>query len=86
MYFNMTLCAQTALFKQLCTAILEILSNLSNSYCMEKFLSHFSAAIIWDIPYIECVLGLKAKETGSVDITVMLSFTEQSLQSETTKF
>jgi hypothetical protein len=37
---------------------------------MEKFFSHFSAALIWDIPYIESVLGLKAIETGSVDITV----------------
>jgi len=66
----MPLCAQTALFKQIFTTILEIMSSLSYNYCMEKFLSHFSAALIWDIPYIESVLGLKAKETGLVDITV----------------
>lgn len=34
-------------------------------------MSHFSAALIWDIPYIESVLGLKANETGLVDITVL---------------
>ena len=55
---------------KICTTILDILSRLSYDNCMEKFLSHLSAALIWDIPYIESVLGLKAKETGWVDITV----------------
>lgn len=37
---------------------------------MKKYLSHFSAAATWNIPYIEAALGLKTKETGLVDITV----------------
>ncbi len=37
---------------------------------MKKYLSHFSAAEMWNIPYIEAALGLKANETGLADITV----------------
>ena len=37
---------------------------------MKKYLSHFSAAKMWDIPYIEAVLGPETEETGPVDVTV----------------
>jgi hypothetical protein len=37
---------------------------------MEKYLSHFSAAKLWEIPYIEVILAPKITETGIVDITV----------------
>jgi hypothetical protein len=45
---------------------------------MKEYLSHFSAANVWDIPYIEAVLGPAIAETGipcmgetgSTDITV----------------
>lgn len=37
---------------------------------MKKYLSHFSAAEMWDIPNIESVLGFKIAEINSVDITV----------------
>ena len=37
---------------------------------MEKYLSHFSAARLWDIPYIEAVLDPKIIETDRADITV----------------
>lgn len=37
---------------------------------MKEYLSHFSAAEMWDIPCIEAVIGFKTAEAGSVDITV----------------
>lgn len=37
---------------------------------MEKFVSHFSAAKMWNIPYIDTVFGLKPKRMYLVDITV----------------
>lgn len=37
---------------------------------MEKYLSHFSAALTWDIPYFGVVLGNKISETDSPHITV----------------
>ena len=37
---------------------------------MKEYLSHFSAAEIWDISYIEAILSPQVKETGIVDITV----------------
>jgi len=37
---------------------------------MKKYLSHFSAAEIWDIPYIEAVFGSKTEEKDPADITV----------------
>lgn len=37
---------------------------------MKEYLSNFSAAIVWDIPYIEAVLGFKIAETDSAHITV----------------
>lgn len=37
---------------------------------MKEYLSHFSAAIMWDIPYVEAVLGFKVIETDAPDITV----------------
>lgn len=37
---------------------------------MEKYLSHFSAAVFWNIPYIETVLGSKIVETNTVNLTV----------------
>ncbi len=35
-----------------------------------KYFSHYTAAIIWDIPCIEAVLGFKADKVDSPDITV----------------
>lgn len=37
---------------------------------MKTYLSHFSAAEMWDIPYIEVVLGSKTEKEDPVDITV----------------
>jgi hypothetical protein len=37
---------------------------------MKEYLSCFSAAIFWNIPYIEAVIGPEITETGSVDFTV----------------
>ncbi len=37
---------------------------------MKEYLSYFSAAAIWNIPYIEAVLGPENAETDSVDFTV----------------
>lgn len=37
---------------------------------MKEYLSHFSAAITWDIPYIEAVLGYKVTESVAPHITV----------------
>ncbi len=47
--------------------ILDIL--LYNSY-MKKYLSHFSAAAVWNIPYSEVILGPEIAETNPVDFTV----------------
>ena len=40
-----------------------------NSY-MKEYLSYFSAAAFWNIPYIEAVLGSEIAETDPVDFTV----------------
>lgn len=37
---------------------------------MKEYLSHFSAAAFWNIPYIEAVLGFEITETKLVDVTV----------------
>lgn len=37
---------------------------------MREYLSHFSAAIWWDIPYISKIFGFKTADTNSADITV----------------
>ena len=37
---------------------------------MKKYVSHFSAAAFWNIPYIEIVLGSDIIETDTVDVTV----------------
>jgi hypothetical protein len=37
---------------------------------MVKFVSHFTAARMWNIPYIDTVIGPESKEKDSVDITV----------------
>lgn len=37
---------------------------------MKEYLSHFSAAAFWNIPYIEAVLGSEITETNPVDFTV----------------
>jgi hypothetical protein len=37
---------------------------------MKEYLSHFSAAEIWNIPYLEAVIGFKIAETDLTDITV----------------
>lgn len=37
---------------------------------MKEYLSHFSAAEMWDIPYIEAILTPEIKETDIVNITV----------------
>jgi len=40
---------------------------------MKEYLSHISAAQEWNIPYIEYVLGFKAKETDPTHFTVSLA-------------
>ncbi|MDD4495866.1 MAG: hypothetical protein PHV32_16270 [Eubacteriales bacterium] len=37
---------------------------------MKGYLSYYSAALLWDIPFIEVILGCKTKETNSTHITV----------------
>jgi very-short-patch-repair endonuclease len=37
---------------------------------MKEYLSHFSAAEMWDIQYIEAILGFKIAETNTTHITV----------------
>jgi hypothetical protein len=37
---------------------------------MKEYLSYFSAAALWNIPYIEAALGFEIAETDSVDFTV----------------
>ena len=37
---------------------------------MKEYLSHFSAAILWNIPYIDNIAGFKITNTDSADITV----------------
>ncbi len=37
---------------------------------MKEYLSHFSAAILWNIPYIDNVIGFKTADTDSPNITV----------------
>lgn len=37
---------------------------------MKKFLSHLSAAVYWNVPYIEAVLGSEIAEAKTVDFTV----------------
>ncbi len=37
---------------------------------MKKYLSHLSAAVYWNIPYIEAVLGPEIAEAETVDFTV----------------
>ena len=44
------------------------------NFNMKGFLSHFSSAIHWDIPYIEAVIGTEISETDLVDITVFERF------------
>ena len=39
-------------------------------FYMKEYLSYFSAARMWDIPYIEIVLGPENVKTDIVDITV----------------
>lgn len=51
-------------------SILENLYSQVYYISMKEYLSYFSAAAKWDIPYIDDVLGLKITETGSSDITV----------------
>ena len=38
--------------------------------CMEKYISNYSAAAYWRIPYIEVVLGTVISKTGSINYTV----------------
>jgi hypothetical protein len=42
---------------------------LYNNY-MKEYISHLSAAIVWDIPYIEAVIGYKITESDLSHITV----------------
>lgn len=37
---------------------------------MKEYLSHFSAAILWNIPYIDNIIGYKIADIDSTDITV----------------
>lgn len=37
---------------------------------MEKYVSHYSAAKIWNIPFIDTVLGSGSEESNAADITV----------------
>jgi hypothetical protein len=37
---------------------------------MKEYLSYYSAATLWNIPYIEAVLGFEIAETDPVDLTV----------------
>lgn len=37
---------------------------------MKEYLSHFSAAILWNIPYIDNIIGYKIVDIDSTDITV----------------
>lgn len=46
------------------------MSNLLYNGCMKKYLSHFSAAEKWDIPYVESVPGLHIVESAPAHITV----------------
>lgn len=40
---------------------------------MSKYLSHFSAAVFWNIPYNEVIFGSKIEKTNQVDFTVTKS-------------
>jgi len=44
---------------------------------MKEYLSYYSAAIFWNIPYFEAVLGAERAETSPIDFTV----TERSVRS-----
>ena len=37
---------------------------------MNAFISYFTAAAYWNVPYIETVLGYRIDETSTVDFTV----------------
>ncbi len=37
---------------------------------MKEYLSHFSAAILWEVPYINNIIGFKIVDGDSADITV----------------
>jgi hypothetical protein len=37
---------------------------------MKEYLSHFSAAQVWNIPYLEAVIGFNTAESGLTEITV----------------
>ena len=39
---------------------------------MNKFLSHYSAALYWNIPYIDAILDIKANELEALDFTYFL--------------
>jgi hypothetical protein len=40
-------------------------------FYMKEYLSYFSAATIWNIPYIDVVLGSEVADSGTDDITVL---------------
>lgn len=50
--------------------LLELLSSLLYYNYMGIYVSNFTAAKMWDIPYIEAVFGSKTEEKDPVDITV----------------
>lgn len=50
---------------------LEIVHIQLYNFCMKAYLSYFSAAAYWNIPYLETVLGYKIDETSMVNFTAL---------------
>ncbi len=44
--------------------------TLQYNFYMKEYLSYFSAAVVWSIPYIEAVLGPEIADTDLADFTV----------------
>lgn len=51
-------------------SLLEFMSSSIYYGCMKKYLSHLSAAKVWNIPFIETVFGHKITEADPTHITV----------------
>lgn len=50
--------------------MIEVSFILQYNFYMKEYLSHFSAAAFWNIPYIEAVLGSEIDETNLVNFTI----------------
>lgn len=58
------------IFTQNVNINIDFLYTLLYNCCMDGYLSYLSAAVLWDIPCIETVIGYKIQELTNTEITV----------------